>query len=224
MYPNPATDPWPTLKPIPDYPPPLNLDTFEGLTFLVSMACRMLRQPFPKGCTRACKTPSAPALLPPSWPGVQRNYWNNPANGRTTIKRTLVHMLSGQLTVGGEGCQPQAHPAGPGLLATAQSAPGPGVAARSRPLRVGAGVAYRGAICDSHANPTRPDLVADYGFTGWIHNQFDWSGSPVSPPARSTLAASQRPTPCCTPRAAHGRACMPPRLSLCTLCCACLAE
>lgn len=33
---------------------------------------------------------------------MQESYWNNPVNKRTGIKRTLVHMLSGQNTTGGE--------------------------------------------------------------------------------------------------------------------------
>lgn len=67
---------------------------------------------------------------------LQRDYWNNPANKRTSIKRTLVHMLSAQQTGGGE-----LNPYGalatrlglrrPGLAPGRQHASGPGPPAAS---------------------------------------------------------------------------------------------
>lgn len=113
VYPNPATDPWPTLKPIPNFPPPLNLDPAEGLEFLVRQKALALPSLFTLVCAwghgrghmlciyRIWCSLQPPTCAPAPLPGMQRNYWNNPANGRTGIKRTLVHMLSGQLTPGG---------------------------------------------------------------------------------------------------------------------------
>ena len=97
---------------MPGAQPPLNLDALQGLEFLVSLEffffCGHQLVGLIKETQHAVARyrPNLSALQPhaPSLTTtpLQRSYWNNAANKRTSIKRTLVHMLSGQNTTGGE--------------------------------------------------------------------------------------------------------------------------
>jgi len=121
VYADPAPGPWPTLKAIPGASAAYSLNSTEGLYFLVRMGHVFAGYPtcvaaVQLECRCACGAQDAfasLALLPyqsqqrdMSPTLTQRDYWNNPTNGRTSIQRTLVHMLSGQRTNGGELIKP----------------------------------------------------------------------------------------------------------------------